>query len=86
MNGTNVIYGVAEAKEPIKNKTMIPYPLNLDDIRKECLKYNLTELSYETNIEKSGLCLFRQGKVGLSGKNIIKLINYLYRKGVLPND
>lgn len=65
---------------------MIPIPLNLDDIRNECLKYNLTDLSYETNIEKSGLCLFRQGKAGLSGKNIIKLINYLYRKEVLPND
>lgn len=52
--------------------------LSIDSIRKEACKYRLYDLSVCTDIDSSTLCRFRAGRTDMQGKNIVKLINFLY--------
>ena len=58
--------------------TEIILPLSIDTIRKDALKHSLYDLSVGTDIDSTTLCRFRSGRTDMQGKNIVKLINYLY--------
>lgn len=51
---------------------------SIDTIRKDACRHRLCDLSVATDIDSSVLCKFRSGQTDMQGKNIVKLINYLY--------
>ena len=58
--------------------TKMIFPLSIYTIRKDALKHRLYDLSVGTDIDCTILCRFRSGRTDMQGKNIVKLINYLY--------
>ena len=52
--------------------------LTIEIVRKHARTFPLFDLAAIADIDKSAICKFRAGKVGLNGKNMLSLIIAMY--------